>query len=151
MGVPAEQPPPPADALPVSTVPRFHGMRESRRPMPHQSVNRQLSGAEEIDEETLEAIRQNWCFGSERFRDERRMEPGLGAHHSGALHTESSRIRAERIVAEELGRLGWAELDLLARRKNAPEKLALAAVAQRNHVDRKGNRRASRFRNIEKR
>jgi len=55
------------------------------------------------------------------------MEPRLGEHHSGTLHSESSRVRAERIVAEELGRLGWTELDLVARRKNAPEKLAIAA------------------------
>ena len=82
-----------------------------------------------MDDETLGAIRQDWCFGSEEFRAElaQRMDGGLGEHHSGALHLESSRVRAERIVAEELGRLGWTDLDLAARRKNAPEKLAIAA------------------------
>ena len=29
-------------------------------------------------------------------------------------------------MAEELARLGWTERDLVARRKNAPEKLAIA-------------------------
>jgi hypothetical protein len=85
--------------------------------------------AEEVDDETLDAIRRDWCFGSAEFRAElvRRIEGGLGEHHSGALHLESSRARAERIVAEELARFGWTELDLAARRKNAPEKLAIAA------------------------
>jgi putative transposase len=85
--------------------------------------------AEEADEKTLEAIRQDWCFGSEEFRAElvQRMEGKLAEHHSGALHLESSRVRGQRIVAEELSRLGWTEVDLAAQRKNAPEKLVIAA------------------------
>jgi hypothetical protein len=77
----------------------------------------------------IRPARVPWCFGSEEFRAElvRRIEGGLGEHHSGALHLESSRARAEPIVAGELARFGWTELDLAARRKNAPEKLAIAA------------------------
>jgi hypothetical protein len=37
------------------------------------------------------------------------------------------RPEAERIIAEELQRLGWTDQDLPARRKSDPEKLALAA------------------------
>jgi putative transposase len=85
--------------------------------------------AEEIDEETLQAIRQSWSFGSEQFKSELldRIDGKLGDHHAGTLRQEGSRARAERIVAEELARLGWTELDLAARRKNAPPKLAIAA------------------------
>lgn len=55
------------------------------------------------------------------------MDGKFGFHHAGLLHRASSESRAERIVPEELGRLGWTEQDLAAQRKNAPEKLALAA------------------------
>jgi hypothetical protein len=85
--------------------------------------------AQEQDEPTLEAIRQNWSFGSEQFKLEllQRLEGQLGEHHSGDLQQQSSTARAERLISEELARLGWTEADLTSRRKNAPEKLALAA------------------------
>lgn len=85
--------------------------------------------AEDEDEPTLNAIRQSWFFGSEKFKREllERMQGALGQHHAGELHRESANARAERIIAEELARLGWTEADLASQRKNAPEKLALAA------------------------
>jgi hypothetical protein len=85
--------------------------------------------AEDGDEETLEAVRQGWCFGSETFKQEllRRMDGALGEHHSGLMHSEGSQARAGRIIGEEPSRLGWTELDLQVRLKNAPEKLAIAA------------------------
>lgn len=85
--------------------------------------------AEEMDEETLQAIRQNWWFGTEEFKREllERMEGKLGLHHAGFLHRENSATRAERLIAQELARIGWTEADLASSRKNAPEKLALAA------------------------
>ena len=84
---------------------------------------------EEEDEQSLKAIRHSWSFGSEAFKLEllQRVEGALGEHHSGELHHQSSNTRAERIIAEELARLGWTEADLASKRKNAPEKLALAA------------------------
>ena len=94
--------------------------------------------AEEQDEQTLQAIRQSWSFGSEQFKIEllQRLEGELGEHHSGSLHQQTSTSRAERIIAEELTRLHWTESDLAAQRKNAPEKLAIAArLPQRDHPD----------------
>jgi hypothetical protein len=46
---------------------------------------------------------------------------------AGDLRRESADMRAERIVAEELGRLGWSEMQLRERRKRDPAKLAQAA------------------------
>jgi len=43
------------------------------------------------------------------------------------LRRESAQAKAERIIAEELARLGWTEVDLAQRRKSAPEKLAIAS------------------------
>ena len=85
--------------------------------------------AEEQDEQTLQTIRQSWSFGSAQFKLEllQRLESHLGEHHSGHLHQQTSASRAERIISEELTRLGWTESDLTTQRKNAPDKLALAA------------------------
>jgi hypothetical protein len=55
------------------------------------------------------------------------MEGSLGEHHSGELHRQTAEGRAERIIAEELGRLGWTGSDLASRRKSDPGKLAIGA------------------------
>jgi hypothetical protein len=52
-------------------------------------------------------------------------------HHSGQLHLETAAARAEWIMADGLGRLGWTETDLAARRKSDPNKLAIAARLRR--------------------
>ena len=84
---------------------------------------------ESSDDESLESIRQGWCFGSDQFRDEilQRMNGSLGEYHAGALHREEARARAGRIIAEEINRLGWTESELAARRKSDPQKQAIAA------------------------
>ena len=60
-----------------------------------------------------------------------KMDGKLGDNHSGELRMENAQARAERIISEELGRLGWGEADLAARRKGGPEKMALAARLRR--------------------
>ena len=55
------------------------------------------------------------------------MEDKLGEHHSGELRRESVEARTERIIAEELSRLGWKESELALRRKSDPAKLAIGA------------------------
>jgi len=83
---------------------------------------------EETDPEELRVFRRGWCLGREEFRREMLgiMDGKLGDNHSGDLRMENARARAERIICEELGRLGWGESDLAARRKGDPEKMALA-------------------------
>ena len=89
--------------------------------------------AEEGDPEAYEPLRGGWCFGSEAFRREalRRTEGSLGGHHAGELHRQAAEAKAERIIAEELQRLGWSEGDLPVRRKKDPAKLAMAARLRR--------------------
>ena len=88
---------------------------------------------EESDEEALKVFRRGWCHGSEEFRRQlvEKMEGKLGENHAGALHFEATQARAERILAEELSRLGWTASDLARRRKNDPDKLAIAARLRR--------------------
>ena len=47
------------------------------------------------------------------------------------MKRESAEAKAERIIGEELKRLGWSEADLSQQPKSAPAKLALAARLRR--------------------
>jgi hypothetical protein len=75
-----------------------------------------------------EAIRRDWMLGSETFRQELLAAAieRVGPSHYGAQRQESDRQKAERVVKEELGRLGWEEDDLGARRKGHRAKVMLA-------------------------
>jgi hypothetical protein len=79
------------------------------------------------------ALRREWCLGSLEYKHEMpgQLEGKLGEHHSGELRLEVAEIKAERILAEELGRLGWQEMDLTTRRKSDPDKLVIAARLRR--------------------
>jgi hypothetical protein len=55
----------------------------------------------------------------------------LGEHHAGEWRRESGEAKAERLVGQELKRLGWTEADLAVRRKSDPLKLAIAARLRR--------------------
>lgn len=87
---------------------------------------------EETDPESLQALRRGWCLGGEGFRRALllRMEGRLGAHHAGELHRASAQAKAERIIAQELGRQGWQEADLVARLRRETT-LTIKAIAAR--------------------
>ena len=82
---------------------------------------------------TITALRRDWCLWGEEFRQERleQMAGKLGEHHAGELRRESGEAKAERLVGQELKRLGWTEADLAVRRKSDPLKLAIAARLRR--------------------
>jgi REP element-mobilizing transposase RayT len=107
-----------------------HGIRQDTA-AGRQEFERRLEArrGEGMAAESLNALRRGWCLGSEAFRQEKleQMEGELGEHHAGELRRESDQAKAERLVGQELKRLGWTEADLAARRKNDPLKLALAA------------------------
>jgi AraC-like DNA-binding protein len=89
--------------------------------------------AEEPSAAAVRELRRGWCLGSPEFKARmlERMEGKLGDHHAGALRLETAAARAERIIAEELARLGWDAAQLARRRKNDPQKLTLAARLRR--------------------
>ena len=80
------------------------------------------------DEEGLKALRRGWCVGSEPFKQQQleTLDGKVGEHHFGQLRLETAQAKAERIIAQELARLGWQERDLAARRKQDPDKVQLA-------------------------
>ena len=51
----------------------------------------------------------------------------MGQHHFGELRLETAQAKAERIMSEELVRLGWQPAELTSRRKHDPAKLEIAA------------------------
>ncbi|HEY5915711.1 MAG TPA: hypothetical protein VJA21_34425 [Verrucomicrobiae bacterium] len=77
----------------------------------------------------LATLRRGWCLGSEQFRKQtlELMEGRLGKNHCGELRRETADAKAQRIISEELSRLGWTAQDIAVHRKSHPEKLAIAA------------------------
>lgn len=110
-----------------------HGIQQDTA-LSRQEFERRMEArrAEESGEE-VEELRRGWCLGSAEFRARmlERMEGKLGEHHSGETRLETAQAKAERIVAEELTRLGWEGEQLSLRRKNDPQKLEIAARLRR--------------------
>ena len=50
------------------------------------------------------------------------------------VRREGAAAKAERIMAQELARLGWQEEQLVRQRKNAPENLAIAARVRKETI-----------------
>ena len=111
-----------------------HGLQqdtaESRRQFELRMEARRL---EQGDEQQLKALRRGWYLGSQDFKNQmlEQMEGKLGEHHSGELHWETAELKAERLISEELRRLGWQEADLQSQPKNEPGKLAIEARVRR--------------------
>jgi hypothetical protein len=84
------------------------------------------------DEPGFKALRR-WYLGSEHFKNQllEQIDGKLGEHHSGQLRRESADAKAERLISEELHRLGWNEAELVSRRKSDPIKLAIEARLRR--------------------
>ena len=75
-----------------------------------------------------EQIRRDWVLGSEAFRQEllAAVVERVGPSHYGAQRQETGLQKAERMVEEELERLGWDEDQLRARPKGHRSKVRLA-------------------------
>jgi hypothetical protein len=75
-----------------------------------------------------EPIRRDWVLGSEAFRQEllAAAVERVGPSHYGAQRQETGLQKAERMVREEIERLGWDEDELGARRKGDRAKVLLA-------------------------
>jgi len=73
-------------------------------------------------------VRRGWCLGNAAFKRELlgRMTDRMGPEHYGAERAETVTARAERMVVEELQRLGWQEADLGRLAKGDAAKVALA-------------------------
>jgi putative transposase len=106
-----------------------HGLPEDS-PAARQEFERRTEAQrlEPGDEEGLKALRRGWCLGSEEFKRKKleALDGQVGQHHFGEMRLEVAQAKAERIIGEELCRLGWQETDLVSRRKRDPGKLEIA-------------------------
>lgn len=111
-----------------------HGLQEdtpaARRQFERRMEARRMEAGEEP---ALEPLRHGWCLGSEDFRKQmlEQMEGKLGEHHSGQLCRETAEAKADRIISQELRRLGWQGTDLLSRPKSDAAKLVIATRLRR--------------------
>jgi REP element-mobilizing transposase RayT len=83
-------------------------------------------GAE--DGQAYKTIRRGWFLGDENLKQEllAQVSEKAGKSHYGEELRESAAAKAERIVAEELRRLGWKEDELKRQRKGHRRKVPMA-------------------------
>src|SRR6266567_6104769 len=86
------------------------------------------------NEAEFEQFKRGWYVGDEEFRQKllAQMKQKRGAEHFGELVREAEEVKAERLVKEELKKLGWQGKELALRRKGDPEKLRLARLLRQN-------------------
>jgi putative transposase len=77
--------------------------------------------------EAYAQIRHGWYLGADGSKEELLAQVSVraGRYHYGSELRESAAAKAEGIVREELGRLGWTEETLAGRRKGDREKLGI--------------------------
>ena len=105
------------------------------------------------DPEARKGLRRGWCLGRKEFQRQmlEKVEGRRGEPHSGELRGEPAEAKAERIIGEELSRLGWSRAELAARHKSDPGKLALAArLRQETTHSRKGIAAGVHLGNVQK-
>lgn len=78
-------------------------------------------------------LRRGWYFGSDAFRAGllARMASGAGMVRHGAMPVEAAEHSGERIVIEELTRLGWSAAELVSQPKTAAAKVEIARRLRR--------------------
>jgi len=89
---------------------------------------RQMEQRRQQEQEDYRPLRRGWCLGSEQFRKEllEAAAERVGPSHYGAERSEAGEQKAQRIVSEELARLGWGREELQQRRKGDPHKVKMA-------------------------
>ena len=88
-------------------------------------------GAEEAEE--FKGMQRGWFLGSKAFRKELlgMMSQKAGPEDYGEEIRESAHEQAERLVWEELKKLGWRERELVKHRKGDPKKVKIALRLRR--------------------
>ena len=73
-------------------------------------------------------LRRGWCYGDTAFRQEllEQVQAQAGENHYGRERQESAEEQGERIVREEMLRLGWNEEQLAQRLKGDRGKVCMA-------------------------
>lgn len=82
----------------------------------------------EDEPDTWKELRRGWCVGDEEFRKEllAAVSGPRGDSHYGEELRESALEKADRIISEELVRLGWKDHDLTTTLKSDRAKVRMA-------------------------
>jgi REP element-mobilizing transposase RayT len=82
---------------------------------------------EDLDK-AFKRMERGWFLGGEDFKQEllAQVHTGPSPSHFGDLLHEAMEARAQRLLKEELARIGWTKEHLLARLKGEPHKVAIA-------------------------
>jgi len=111
-----------------------HGLQQDSPPARQEFERRtEARRLEPGDAEGLKALRRGWCLSSEEFKQQmlEELDGRVGQHHFGQMRLEVAQAKAERIIAEELGRLGWPEAALASRHKRDPGKVQIGVRLRR--------------------
>ena len=81
----------------------------------------------------FEAVRADWCLGTEEFRREllAQVNEAASPKHSGPEIEQAADAKAEGIVEQELRDLGWGPLQLSGFAKGHPQKVKIAERLRR--------------------
>jgi hypothetical protein len=82
-------------------------------------------------------LRRGWYWGAETFRQEflAQMEEKIGHENYGAERHETAEAKAERIVQEEMKKLGWRKEDLVEHAKGHARKVRIASRLRQDNDD----------------
>ena len=103
--------------------------------IPKDSVTGRREFAKDMERRRREDLRaefkpveRGWCLGREEFRQEllAAATERIGATNYGAERREMEEAKAQRLVKEEMERLGWKEKDLLRTPKGDRRKVKIA-------------------------
>ena len=126
----------PARRLPWLRVDRLLG--EMRIPQDTAAGRREFERQMELrrgqeDPEQWNGLRRGWCWGAETFRQEllAQMQPKLGQEHYGTERHATAETKAERILQEEMKKVGWRKADLVRHAKGHARKVRIASRLRR--------------------
>jgi putative transposase len=90
----------------------------------------------EAEPKEWKAVRRGWYYGAAELKERLLEQMGgqVGVHHGGEEVWESAEQKAERIVREELKKLGWEEAELGKEKKTDRHKVAIARRLRRETV-----------------
>jgi REP element-mobilizing transposase RayT len=105
-----------------------HGLTKESRRSRLEFARRMKQRCVEPNDPNAEQIRRGWSFGAQDFiaRLLDRIPGSVNEHHQARERSETDEQKAEALISARLKRLGWEKVDLGARRKSDPQKVALA-------------------------
>jgi hypothetical protein len=93
-----------------------------------------MEARRDANQAEFRGLKRGWYLGDKQFRKElvARLSKKRRSDYFGNDLPEAEEAKAERIVKEELKKLGWKEKDLALRRKGNSEKVRVARLLRQH-------------------